>query len=189
MNEDNSHQRFHDSRTVVGTSLNFTPTTDQEHPASPISPNSPLTFTPRGQTFSTTALPGTDISPNNTPLEQNFAAPLSASTGITLSRPAPVRHNSRTNTINISIPEHHELGGNFRGKLHALPHHILERVHRARTLVAAGRKDNIHKSESEGDGKHGNRKVSVYMVNYMNYFYASAQVEILLSHIERKFLL
>jgi potassium channel subfamily K len=155
---------------MVATSLNFTPTTDQEHPASPISPNSPLTLTPGGQKSSTTALPGTDISPNNTPLEQDLATPLSASTGTTLLSPAPIRRNTRTNTIKISNPQHHELGINFKGKLHALPHHILERVHRARTLVAAGRKDNIHKPEPEGDAKHGNRKVSAHMVNYKNIF-------------------
>lgn len=175
INENSSRQRFHDSRTMVGTSLNFTPTTDQEHHASPISLSSPLALTPRGQKFSTAGLPGTDISPNNTSLEQDFATPLSASTGlgITLLSPAPIRHNTRTNTTDISNPQHHELGRNFKGKLHALPHHILERVHRARTLVAAGRKENIHKSEPEGDGKHGNRKVSAYMVNFMNYLYAS----------------
>jgi len=154
---------------MVGTPLNFSPTTAQEHHASPISPNSSRTLTPRGQNFNTTALPGTDISPNNTPLERDFATPLSASTGTSLLSPAPIRHNARTNTIKISNPLHHELGRNFKGKLHALPHHILERVHRARTLVAAGRKENIHKSEPEGDGKHGNRKVSAHMVNYMNY--------------------
>jgi len=154
---------------MVGTSLNFTPTTDQEHHASPISPNSPLTSTPRGQKSSTvTALPGTDISPNNAPLEQDLATPLSASTGTTLLSPAPIRHNTRTNIIKISNPQQYEL----KGKLQALPHHILERVHRARTLVAAGRKENIPKSEPEGDGKQGNRKVSAHMVNYMNYFYA-----------------
>ncbi|EDR12585.1 tandem pore domain K+ channel [Laccaria bicolor S238N-H82] len=165
INEDNSRQRFHDSRTMVGTSLNFTPTTNQEHPASPISPNSPLTFTPRGQKFSTTAPNGTDILRNNSFIEQDFATPPSAGTSTTLLSPAPIRHNTRTNTINTSNPEHYELGRSIKGKLHALPHHILERVQRARTVVAAGRKENIHKSEPDGDGKHGNRKVEILLSN------------------------